>query len=121
MEIVEHDALDATTGSDSKKANPTSEAQRIVGTPKTLGKDRFDWIIDAPAYDESDTISWLNLIQDSTDEFLGFSEKVEDVMDLFKKNKVLFDKVKEVDPETFTKMMEKFTITKNKLEEKANG
>jgi len=121
MEIVEHDALDATTGSDSKKADPTSEAQRIVGTPKTTGKDRFDWIIDAPAYDESDTISWLNLIQDSTEKFLGFSEKVEDVMDLFKKNKVLFDKVKEVDPETFTKMMEKFTITKNKLEEKANG
>jgi hypothetical protein len=121
MEIVEHDALDATTGSDSKKAEPTSEAQRIVGTPKTTGKDRFDWIIDAPAYDESDSISWLNLVQDSTEKFLGFSEKVEDVMDLFKKNKVLFDKVKEVDPETFTKMMEKFTITKNKLEEKANG
>ena len=122
MEIVEHDALDAVTGSDaSKKASPTSEAPRIVGTPKTVGKDRFDWIIDAPAYDESDTISWLNLIQDSTENSLGFCEKIDDVMDLFKKNKVLFDKVKEVDPETFTKMMEKFTITKNKLEEKANG
>jgi len=122
MEIVEHDALDAVTGSDaSKKADPTSEAQRIVGTPKTVGKDRFDWIIDAPAYNESDAISWLNLIQDSTEKFLGFCEKVEDVMELFKRNKVLFDKVKEVDPETFAKMMEKFTITKNKLEEKANG
>ena len=39
-------------------------------------------------------------------------------MNIFKKNKVLFDKVKEVDPETFTKMMDKFTETKNKIEGK---
>ena len=122
MEIVEHDAVDAVTGRDEvKKASPTSEAPRIVGTPKTVGIDRNGWIIDAPAYDESDAISWLNLIQDSSETFLSFCEKVDDVMDLFKRNKVLFDKVKEVDPETFTKMMQKFTQTKTKLEEKTNG
>jgi len=47
--------------------------------------------------------------------------KTEDVMDIFKKNKVLFDKLKEVDPETFKKLMEQFTETKTKLEEKENG
>jgi hypothetical protein len=44
--------------------------------------------------------------------------KSEDVMNIFKKNKVLFDKLKEVDPETFSKTMEQFTLTKNKIEGK---
>jgi len=111
MEIVEHDALDATTGSDSKKAEPTVESPRIVGKGG-------EWQIDAPEYMESDAIAWLNLIQDSTTMFLGMCTKTEDVMNIFKKNKVLFDKLKEVDPETFTKTMEQFTLTKNKIEGK---
>ena len=114
MEIVEHDALDATTGSDSKKAEPTVESPRIVGKGG-------EWQIDAPDYMESDAIAWLNLIQDSTEMFLGMCTKTDDVMNIFKKNKVLFDKLKEVDPETFKKLMEKFTETKTKLEEKENG
>jgi len=112
MEIVEHDALDATTGKDdSKKAEPTVESPRIVGKGG-------EWQIDAPEYMESDAIAWLNLIQDSTTMFLGMCTKTEDVMNIFKKNKVLFDKLKEVDPETFGKTMEQFTLTKNKIEGK---
>ena len=115
MEIVEHDSLDATTGKDDlKKAKPTEESPRIVGKGG-------EWQIDAPEYMESDAIAWLNLIQDSTTMFLGMCTKTEDVMNIFKKNKVLFDKLKEVDPETFSKTMEQFTLTKNKLEEKENG
>jgi hypothetical protein len=120
MEIVEHDSLDATTGKDdSKKAEPT-ESPRIVGveTPWRKGEDSTGWIIDAPAYMESEAIAWLNLIENSTEAFLVMCTKTEDVMDIFKKNKVLFDKLKEVDPETFKKLMEKFTETKTKLEEK---
>jgi len=112
LEIVEHDALDAVTGKDDpKKAEPTETSPRIVGKGG-------EWQIDAPAYTESDAISWLNLIQDSTEMFLGMCTKTDDIMNIFKKNKVLFDKVKEVDPETFTKMMDKFTETKNKIEGK---
>jgi len=112
LEIVEHDALDAVTGKDDpKKAEPTETSPRIVGKGG-------EWQIDAPAYTESDAISWLNLIQDSTEMFLGMCIKTDDIMNIFKKNKVLFDKVKEVDPETFTKMMDKFTETKNKIEGK---
>ena len=122
MEIVEHDSLDATTGKDdSKKAEPTVKSPRIVGERTQWEEDPSGWIIDAPAYMESDAIAWLNLIQNSTESFLVMCTKTEDVMDIFKKNKVLFDKLKEVDPETFKKLMEQFTETKTKLEEKENG
>ena len=61
---------------------------------------------------ESEVIAWLNLIADSTNLFLGMCNKTEDVMTMFKKNKVLFDKVKEVDAESFKTMMSQFTETK---------
>ena len=117
MEIVEHDSVDAVTGKDEpKKADPTSEAQRIVGVPKDKGRDRFNMIIDAPPYDEHDSISWLNLIQESAENFLGYCKKADDVMDLFKQNKVLFDTFKSVDAETFAVLMQKFTARKTQLE-----
>jgi hypothetical protein len=113
FEILEHDALDATTGKDEpKKAEPTVESPRIVGK---VG----EWQIDAPPFMESEVITWLNLIADSTNLFLGMCNKTDDVMNIFKKNKVLFDKVKEVDPEFFKTMMDSFTETKNKLEKEA--
>ena len=117
MEIVEHDSVDAVTGKDEpKKADPTSEAQRIVGVPKDRGRDRFNMIMDAPAYDDNDAISWLNVVQESAENFLGYCKKPDDVMDLFKRNKVLFDKFKSVDAETFTLLMQKFTARKTQLE-----
>lgn len=113
FEIVEHDALDATMGKDElKKAEPTVESPRIVGK---LGQ----WQIDAPAYMESDAISWLNLIYDSTNAFLPMCNSVDDIMQLFQKNKVLFDKVKEVDPETYAKLTGLLTERKTKLEKDA--
>jgi hypothetical protein len=110
FEIVEHDALDATMGKDEpKKAEPTVESPRIVGK---LG----EWQIDAPDYMESDAISWLNLIEDSTAKFLQMCDKTEDLLQIFQKNKVLFEKVQKVDPETYAKMMARFTERKLNIE-----
>ena len=110
MEIVEHDSLDAVTGSDSKKAEPTVESPRIVGKGG-------EWQINAPADPiGGDVKGWLELIKNATSFFLDMCEKTDDVMQIFKKNKTLFDTVKLIDPIFFTEMMTKFTEVKNKLE-----
>jgi hypothetical protein len=116
MEIVEHDALDATTGKDDpKKVEPTTESPKIVGL-------RGEWQITAPAKPEGDVRGWLDLIENASHLQLGFATKVEDVMTIFKKNKLLFDEVKLTDPEFFKGMMDKFTEVKIKLEkEKQDG
>jgi hypothetical protein len=115
MEIVEHDALDATTGADSKKAEPTVTSPKIVGL-------RGEWQIIAPTKPEGDVQSWLDLIKNASHLQLGFATKVEDVMTIFKKNKLLFDEVKLTDPEFFKGMMDQFTAVKTKLEkEKQDG
>lgn len=113
MEIVEHDSLDAVTGSDSKKAEPTVESPRIVGKGG-------EWQIDAPADPiGGDVKGWLELIKNATSFFLDMCTKTDDVMQIFKKNKTLFDTVKLIDPIFFTEMMTKFTEVKNKLEKEA--
>ena len=111
MEIVEHDALDAVTGSDaSKKAEPTSESPRIVGREGS-------WQINAPADPIGENLQdWLKLIQDSTYMFLDMCDSPNDVLSIFKKNKVLFDTVKITDPVFFGNMMTRFTEVKTKLE-----
>ena len=116
MEIVEHDSLDATTGKDDpKKVEPTTESPKIVGL-------RGEWQITAPAKPEGDVRGWLDLIENASHLQLGFATKVEDVMTIFKKNKLLFDEVKLTDPEFFKGMMDKFTEVKIKLEkEKQDG
>lgn len=115
MEIVEHDALDATTGSDSKKAEPTVESPRIVGKGG-------EWQINAPADPiGQDVQGWLGLIRDATYMFLDMCDKPDDVLLIFKKNKELFDTVKLTDEVFFKNMMTKFTEIKTKLEEKSNG
>ena len=114
MEIVEHDSLDAITGKDDpKKAKPTVESPRIVG-------DKGEWQIDAPADPlGQDVKGWLELIRNATYMFLDMCNKPEDVLMIFKKNKVLFDTVKLTDPSFFADMMVKFTEVKTKLEKEA--
>ena len=114
MEIVEHDSLDAVTGKDEpKKAEPTVTSPRIVG-------DKGEWQIDAPADPlGQDVNGWLELIRNATYMFLDMCNKPEDVLMIFKKNKVLFDTVKLTDPSFFSDMMTKFTEVKTKLEKEA--
>jgi len=111
MEIVEHDALDATTGKDDpKKAEPTVASPRIVGL-------KGEWQINAPADPMGGDINgWLNLIKESTHLMLEMATKPDDVMTIFKKNKLLFDTVKLTNEAFFKDMMNKFTEIKTKLE-----
>jgi len=111
MDIVEHDALDATTGKDDpKKAEPTVASPRIVGL-------KGEWQINAPADPiGGDVNGWLNLIKESTHLMLEMATKPDDVMTIFKKNKLLFDTVKLTNEAFFKDMMNKFTEIKTKLE-----
>jgi len=119
LAIVEHDALDATTGGVEpvKKPEPMSEIKQEVNTvspPKKIvgQKGEFQIVIDEPPADPKD---WLELVKTSSHMLLELCEDDADVMTIFKKNKVLFDEVKAIDPMFFKDMMVKFTETKAKF------
>jgi hypothetical protein len=126
FEIVEHDVLDATTGSveplGKTYANsaPTTKYVEVIPPKKVveakpIAGQKGEWQIVAPAKPEGDVDEWLGLIKTTSHTLLDLTENEEDVMLIFKKNKVLFDTVKATDSVFFKEMMGKFTDKKNQF------
>ena len=125
FEIVEHDALDATMGASEpvKKTKDTfpdgtpiskpNSPVLIVEKPKTIAGQKGEWQIVAPGVPEGDPKDWLELISTSASMLLDLTANDEDVMHIFKKNKVLFDTVKATNAVFFKDLMAKFTERKN--------
>ena len=111
FEIVEHDALDATTGAVEVKPIAKVEPK---SSPKIEGQ-KGEWQIVAPGKPAGDVGDWLDLIKITSHQLLDLTENEEDVMLIFKKNKVLFDTVKATDATFFKEMMGKFTAKKNEF------
>jgi hypothetical protein len=112
FEIVEHDALDATTGGIEPVAKTVPKVEPKKPEPKPIAGEKGEWQITAPAKPEGDTKEWLDLIKSASHMLLDLTANEEDVMLIFKKNKVLFDTVKAADPVFFKEMMGKFTERK---------
>jgi hypothetical protein len=120
FEIVEHDALDATTGAvepvKKVEPKPVPLPVQLKVEPKKIVGEKGEWQIVAPAAPaEGEITAWLDLIKTSSHMLLDLCADEADVMQIFKKNKVLFDTVKGHDAVFFKEMMGKFTETKNKL------
>ena len=119
FEIVEHDALDLTTGSveEKPKAAPKAEPKEKPAPQKReeiKGKEGA-WQMIAQTPPEGDPSEWLEVIGRTAETALAMATSQNDVMDIFKKNKILFEAVKTTDPEFFTNLMASFTVAKQKF------
>lgn len=124
MEITENDVVDAADQvAPVKKPAPVPQtinvpagAAKVTVTSKPITGQAGEWQIVAPgAPADGEITAWLDLIKTSSHMLLDLCENDADVMQIFKKNKVLFDTVKSHDAVFFKEMMGKFTDTKNKL------
>jgi hypothetical protein len=118
LEIVEHDALDATTGSVEVKLKPKVVEAKPAERPEIKGKEG-PWQMVAKTPPEGDPTDWLQTVGKTAEVALGLAQSKADVMDIFKKNKELFDSVKATDPEFFKDLMASFTAAKEKFQEAA--
>ena len=114
LEIVEHDALDATTGSVEVKPKVQPKPEPKQERPEIKGKEG-PWQMVAKTPPEGDPTDWLQTVGKTAEVALGLAQSKSDVMDIFKKNKELFDTVKATDPEFFKDLMASFTIAKEKF------
>jgi hypothetical protein len=119
MEIVENDILDLVH---DKKEEPKREVKE---PPKEIkdSKTRIEelkakskpkgWTIKVE--DEGD---WTESVIAGTEVLLGFAETPEDVQDIFKVNRSLFDRMKAEATIEYAELMAKFKEVKTKLENK---
>jgi hypothetical protein len=125
MEIIENDVIDAVDQVEPVKkskdtfpdgtpiSKPNSPVFVVEKNAKTIAGEKGEWQIVAPGSPEGDVAEWLELIKTTSHMLLDLTQNEEDVMLIFKKNKVLFDTVKAADAGFFKEMMGKFTERKN--------
>ena len=118
LEIVEHDALDATTGAiePAKKPEPKPALKPV---PKKTEKAMDDWQIEVSIEPDANQNDWFEMVWKGATTLLSFANSEADVMAVFKTNKVLFDEAKGRDPEWFKSLMEEFTKARNRFKEAA--
>ena len=121
FEIVEHDALDATLGSDTpKKPNTVATKPAVaavnppVQAPATKAALPGEWTL-TPVSEKGTVEEWMTGLKVGTDAILQLATKPDDVANIFKVNRSLFDRAKELDPAFYSELMASFTATKNSL------
>lgn len=114
MEIVEHDIIDASEPpKDPPVAKPPAKPPaKIVGQPG-------EWQIKASLDPGGDVNAWLDVIESACKTALDMAQSEDDVMQLFRKNKQLFDAVKAQDASFFKTLMANFTEAKSRFSEKS--
>jgi hypothetical protein len=118
LEIVEHDAIDASEAADPVK--PQAPVKLEKKEPVATGKAPVHaegregpWQIKVDLKAEDDLPAWISIVLETTRLALEAAQSQKDVMDIFKVNRVIFDKLKAEAPEDHTALLADFTAKKN--------
>lgn len=117
MEIVEHDALDAVTGEDEQKKKKSAPQAAAWEAPKpakkTIEGNGGNWNIKIS--DEHDGNGWAAAAKQGAEMALELAQTADDVLEIFKTNRVIFDQLKEADAGMHAELMETFKKAKENL------
>jgi hypothetical protein len=123
LEIVEHDALDATTGSE-EPAKPVAKLEKPV--PAATGKAPVKvagregpWQLSVKVDSEDNLPAWISVVMEAARIAIGQAQSEKDVMDIFKVNRNIFDKLKQEAPEDHVALMADFKTKKDSFTKEA--
>lgn len=102
FEIVEHDAIDPTVGEE--------EPKKKYEPPKTVKGKAGEWQMIV-----SDDGAWNEAVKAGTNTLLKLVKSADDVNNIYRVNKVIFDKLKEEHPNSYDEIMELFKEVKSKF------
>jgi hypothetical protein len=116
MEIVESDTVDA------EKQEPKSEPVKVAIKPpaKIEGKE-LPWQLKVTSFGEGNSEEWVDLVMKATNLQLNVARSESDVTNIFKVNRNIFDKLKEIDEGQYKDVLTAFKLYKDRLKEKENG
>jgi len=117
MEIVEHDALDS-----SEPLKPAAKPEQALATAakeyaktakKTIEGNGGNWNIKIT--DDHDGQGWAAAAKQGAEMALELAQNAGDVLEIFKTNRTIFDKLQTEDKELHADLMEKFKQAKERL------
>jgi hypothetical protein len=114
LELVENDVLDATTGS----VEPTkpSAPKPVAKPPAKIAGKEGEWQLKVSTDPGVDIDAWASLIDDATTVMLEVAKTKDDVMNIFKNNRNIFDKLKLESEAGHKVIMDKFSAAKKSFE-----
>ena len=118
FEIVEHDALEPTVGSAeapvAKKIDPPKPTpSKPAPAPTTTAGKSGEWQL--TVMETADTDAWMESLKAGVNTLLQLATTPDDVANIFKNNRVVFDKAKELDEKGYAQIMVSFSATKKSL------
>lgn len=91
------------------------EAPKLEKPPAQIeGKDE-PWQIKITTTPDADMGAFIDMVFDATNKMLEFAKSEKNVMDIFKVNRVIFDKVKTADESIYNELLDSFKTTKEKF------
>lgn len=115
MELVEGDAIDSGPAAESKPApKPEPKPEPVKPPPKMQGGEG-PWQLKVTAQPLTDVGDWIGIVMDAARHGLAQAGSEKDVMDLFKINRVIFDKLKEFSTDDHANLMADFKTKKDTM------
>lgn len=113
MEIVEHDALDSSEPlkPETKKA-PAKDAWAEPAQPAPAKKEGNGGQWNIKISEDHDGQGWAAAAKQGAEMALELAQSADDVLEIFKTNRVIFDQLKEADGSMHAELMDKFKTTK---------
>jgi hypothetical protein len=121
MEVVEHDIIDASSGSEPPPKRtpppiPSTQAAKVATLPKKMEGAAGPWQLSITLDESAGLQDWLNVVVDATRIALKNAKSEKDVMDIFKVNRVIFDRMKAESPEDHVAILGDFKKRKDELQ-----
>jgi hypothetical protein len=114
MEIVEADVVDAEE--QEEKAEPVKVTPKAKPPTKIEGKD-LPWQIKIASEQDCSPEEWVTAVMEAANIQLTFAQSEKDVTDIFRVNRNIFDKLKEVDKDQYKAVLATFTVYKERFKE----
>ena len=112
MEIVEHDALDSSEPIKPEAKAPVKPAAKPA-EKKIVEGNGGQWNI--KIIDGVEGQDWAAAAKQGAEMALELAQTADDVLEIFKTNRVVFDQLKEADAAMHAELMDKFKTTKENL------
>ena len=118
MEIVENDIIDSAPSAEPKpalKPEPKPEPKPAPKPPVKMQGGEGPWQLKVTTEPGADLGDWIGIVVDAARHGLAQAGSEKDVMDLFKINRSIFDKLKELSAHDHANLMADFKTKKDTL------
>lgn len=113
MEIVEHDVLDASQGSEEEKKKPEPKPAK---PPEKMEGKPGPWQLIVSTTPGNDAASWVDLVCEAAQMQIGLANSASDVTSIFTVNRDIFNKLKSQSQEKYDELMATFKQAKAKYQ-----